>query len=147
LATDTVLSNWKNRSTQLLSVAALLSVGFLIWILYTAPLFQERMIVLWIPATTVASAIMITYFVVCPEGIGSRIVGLGFFVFIGDLSYTIYIVHWPVYVALQPGSSGTHWPFWLTEIVRLLIIFAIAIGSWFLIEKPLARWRKRSAAL
>jgi len=64
----------------------------------------------------------------------------------GDLTYTLYLVHWPVYLALQPGPTGTHWSYWPTELVRLAIIFAIAIGSWFLIEKPLLRWRQRSAA-
>jgi peptidoglycan/LPS O-acetylase OafA/YrhL len=28
----------------------------------------------------------------------------------------------------------------------LAIIFAIAIASWFLMERPLMRWRQKSAA-
>ncbi len=64
--------------------------------------------------------------------------------FVGDLSYTLYLVHFPVYLAVQP--NGTHWGYWPTELVRLAIIFAIAIASWFLIERPLLRWRQRSAA-
>lgn len=146
LATDGYLSQWGRRSQQLLSAAAVLSVGFLIWILFNAPLFQERLVVWWIPTTTIASALIIVYFVICPTGVGSRFVGLGVFVFLGDLTYTLYLVHWPVYLALQPGPTGTHWSYWPTELVRLAIIFAIAIGSWFLIEKPLLRWRQRSAA-
>jgi peptidoglycan/LPS O-acetylase OafA/YrhL len=129
-----------------LSVAAVASVAFMIWILYNSPLFQERMVVWWIPLTTIASAIIIVYFVICPKGLGSRFVGLGVFVFLGDLTYTLYLVHFPVYLALQPGADGTHWSYWPTELVRLAVIFAIAIGSWFLIEKPLLRWRQRSAA-
>jgi peptidoglycan/LPS O-acetylase OafA/YrhL len=146
MATDGVFNQWRRYSRQVLSVAAVASVGFLIWILFNAPLFQERMVVWWIPLTTLASATIIIYFVVCPKGVGSRFVGLGLFVFLGDLTYTLYLVHWPVYLALQPGPNGTHWSYWPTELVRLAIIFAIAIGSWYLIEKPLARWRKRSAA-
>ena len=84
------------------------------------------------------------YFVVSPQGIGSRIVGIGLLVFIGDISYTVYLVHFPVYLALQP--SGTGWGFWPTEVVRLAVVFAIAVASWFLIERPLMRWRQRSAA-
>ncbi len=137
LATDGYLSGWKRWSARTLSVAAVVSVAFMIWILYNAPLFQERMVVWWIPLTTIASAIIIVYFVICPTGLGSRFVGLGVFVFLGDLTYTLYLVHFPVYLALQPGADGTHWSYWPTELVRLAIIFAIAIGSWFLIEKPL----------
>ena len=146
LATDGFLSGWKRWSARTLSVAAVVSVAFMIWILYNSPLFQERMVVWWIPLTTIASAIIIVYFVICPTGLGSRFVGLGVFVFLGDLTYTLYLVHFPVYLALQPGADGTHWSYWPTELVRLAIIFAIAIGSWFLIEKPLLRWRQRSAA-
>jgi peptidoglycan/LPS O-acetylase OafA/YrhL len=69
-------------------------------------------------------------------------VGLGIFVFIGDLSYTIYLVHFPVYLALQP--NGTHWSYWPTELLRLAIILAIAVASWFLIEKPLTGLRRRN---
>jgi peptidoglycan/LPS O-acetylase OafA/YrhL len=82
--------------------------------------------------------------VVNPNGWGSRAVGLGIFVFVGNLSYTLYLVHFPVYLAIQPNQ--THWGYWPTELVRLAIIFAIAIASWFLIERPLLRWRQRSAA-
>jgi peptidoglycan/LPS O-acetylase OafA/YrhL len=146
LATDGYLSGWRRWSRRLLAVGAAVSIAFMIWILYNAPLFQERMVVWWIPATTLASAIIIVYFVVCPKGIGSRFVGLAPFVFLGDLTYTLYLVHFPVYLALQPGSDGTHWSYGPTEFVRLVIIFAIAIGSWFLIERPLTRWRQRSAA-
>jgi len=38
---------------------------------------------------------LIVYFVVCPEGLGSRLVGLAPFVLVGDLAYTLYLVHWP----------------------------------------------------
>ena len=64
--------------------------------------------------------------------------------FLGELSYTVYLVHFPVFLAIQP--NGTGWGFWPTELLRLAIIATIAVASWFLIEKPLMRWRQRSAA-
>jgi peptidoglycan/LPS O-acetylase OafA/YrhL len=144
LATDGYLNEWSRGLRKVLGAAAVASVGFLIWILYNAPLFQKVMVVWWIPLTTIASAIIIAHFVINSDKWGARIVGLGVFVFLGDLTYTLYLVHWPIYLAIQP--NGTHWGYWPTELVRLAIIFAIAIGSWFLIEKPLLRWRQRSAA-
>jgi peptidoglycan/LPS O-acetylase OafA/YrhL len=143
LATDGYLNDWGRRWKQLLGAAAVASVGFLIWILYNAPLFQRVMVVWWIPLTTLASAIIIVHFVINAKGWGARVVGLGLFVFLGDLTYTLYLVHWPVYLAIEPTHSLGYWP---TEIIRLAVIFTIAIGSWFLIEKPLMRWRQRSAA-
>jgi peptidoglycan/LPS O-acetylase OafA/YrhL len=142
LAADGYLQGWKPWSTRVLKISAAVSAGVMVWVLVGTHLFSESVALWWLPTSTVASAIIITYFVISPQSLGSRFVGLGIFVFVGDLSYTIYLVHFPVYLALQP--NGTHWSFWATELLRLAIIFAIAIGSWFWIEKPLTRWRRRA---
>jgi peptidoglycan/LPS O-acetylase OafA/YrhL len=144
LASDGFFTGWPRWSRGLLTVAAAASTVAMGWILLYAPLFREGLVVWQLLASTIGFAIIIIYLVICPTGLGSRFVGLGIFVFVGDLSYTLYIVHFPVYLALQP--NGTHWGFWPTQIVRTAIIFGIAIASWFLIERPLMRWRQRSAA-
>jgi peptidoglycan/LPS O-acetylase OafA/YrhL len=144
LASDGYLNDWTRPVRALVTVAAAASAVFMGWILWSAPLFREALVIWQLPATTLACAIIIIYFVVNPNGWGSRAVGLGIFVFVGNLSYTLYLVHFPVYLAIQPNE--THWGYWPTELVRLGIIFAIAIASWFLIERPLLRWRQRSAA-
>jgi peptidoglycan/LPS O-acetylase OafA/YrhL len=144
LAADGHLHGWARWARGLLTAAAAGSAVFLCWILLQAPLFTENLAVWWLPTTTIASAIIITYFVICPSSLGSRLVGIGVLVFIGDLSYTVYLVHFPVYLAVLPSTTG--WSFWPNELFRLTIIFAIALFSWFLIERPLMRWRARSAA-
>ncbi|MBF6555125.1 MAG: acyltransferase [Acidimicrobiales bacterium] len=144
LASDGHLSDWGRSAKRLLSAAAVLSVVLMVWILAYAPLFREALAVWQLPASTLACAVIIVYFVVCPSGLGSRLAGLGLFVFVGDLSYTLYVAHFGVFLAIQPNSTG--WGFWPTELVRLAVVFAIAIFSWFLIERPLMRWRQRSAA-
>jgi peptidoglycan/LPS O-acetylase OafA/YrhL len=143
MAADGLFNGWARWAKTLITGAAAASAAFLCWILLYAPLFTENLALWWLPTTTIASGVIITYFVICPQSLGSRFVGIGVLVFIGELSYTAYLVHFPVYLALEP--STTHWSFWPNELARLAIIFAIATGSWFLIEKPLARWRQRSA--
>ncbi|HEV3132939.1 MAG TPA: acyltransferase [Acidimicrobiales bacterium] len=144
LANDGYLSRWKPWAIRMAAFAAMASTAFMAWVLFYAPLFTEALAVWWLPLTTLACASVLVYFVVSPEGIGSRIVGISFLVFVGDLSYTLYLVHFPVDLALEP--NGTSWPSWVTQVVRLAIIFAIAIASWYLMERPLMRWRQRSAA-
>jgi len=144
LAADGHLHGWARWARGLITAAAAGAAVFLCWILLYAPLNTENLVVWWLPSTTVASAIIITYFVICPSSLGSKLVGLGFLVFIGDLSYTVYLIHFPVYLAIQQDETG--WAFWPNELARLGVIFAIAIASWFLIERPLMRWRQRSAA-
>ena len=144
LAADGYLHQWRPWALRILSASALVSTVFMVWILLYAPLFTENLVVWWLPLTTIASAVILVYFVMKPEAIASRLVGLGVLVFIGDLSYTVYLVHFPVFLAINP--AGTGWGFWPTELVRLAIIFAIAVASWFLVEKPLMRWRQQSAS-
>jgi len=144
LAADGHFHGWVRWARGLLTAAAAASAVFLCWILVEAPLSTENLAVWWLPTTTVASAVLIAYFVICPGSLGSRFVGLGVLVFVGDLSYTVYLIHFPVYLALQQSTTG--WAFWPNELLRLAVIFAIATASWFLMERPLMRWRARSAA-
>ena len=144
LAVDGHLHGWKPWATRLLAVAASGATALLVWILVGTHLFTLSVAAWWLPVSAVAAAIVIAYFVISPEGIGSRFAGIGFFVFMGNLSYTVYLVHFPVYLAISP--DGTHWSYWPTEMARLAVTFSIAIASWYCIEKPLARWRRRLAA-
>ena len=145
LASDGFLHAWKRWLVPALPVAAIVSTTLLVWILFEAPLFSRNVILWWIPFATIATTIILTYFVLCPGSIGSRIVGCGFLVYVGNLSYAIYIVHFPVYLIFLPGYDRM--AFWPTMAVRLAVTFGIAMISWHLIERPLARWRQRSAAL
>lgn len=145
LATDGYLTGWGTRAKQVLTVAALASGAVMVWILLKVPLAARSLPIWWLPVSEVASAVIIAYFLLKPEGIGSKMVGLGVLVFIGDMSYTLYLIHWPVYVAISPfGPFRINWPYWPTELLRLAIIIPIAVLSWFLVERPLMRWRRRA---
>ena len=144
LAADGWLLQWGRWAKRTITVLAAASALFLCWILQFTHLFDRDVVLWWIPATTVASGVLIVYFVVCPTSLGSKFAGLGVLVFIGDLSYTVYLLHFPVYLATMP--SELHWSFWPAQALRLTIIFGIATLSWYLMERPLMRWRAKSAA-
>jgi len=62
-------------------------------------------------------------------------------VYIGRISYGVYLYHWPLYVALSPervGFDGTP-----LTLLRIAVTFAIAIVSFHCIEVPV---RRRSVA-
>jgi hypothetical protein len=71
----------------------------------------------------------------------SRILSWKPIAFIGLVSYSLYLVHWPLIVFARLGifPLPTHWlgrPF-----VELIIMFLIAVVSWRLVEQP---FRSRS---
>ena len=57
------------------------------------------------------------------------------FVAVGLISYGIYLVHWPVFVIVDADRTGLTEP--TLTILRLLITGAIAIASYFLLERPI----------
>jgi peptidoglycan/LPS O-acetylase OafA/YrhL len=66
-----------------------------------------------------------------------RGLGLAPMVFVGRISYGLYLWHWPVNVVLtesRVGVGGTE-----LNLIRLLVTFGLAIASFFLIETPIRR--------
>ncbi|WP_312928378.1 acyltransferase family protein [Stutzerimonas nitrititolerans] len=73
-----------------------------------------------------------------PQGLLSKILAWNPLVYIGQLSYGLYLFHYPVmdYLKLQN-------PWWLTLFAGTGVAFALAVFSHHLIELPIRRWRKR----
>ena len=140
LATDGYLDGWGLWARRLVTVVAAAATALLVWILLYAPLSSENVLIWWLPVSSLAFVAILIYFVTCPKGWGSRLMGIGILVFVGRLSYTLYLVHFPIFLAISPTTM--HWPFWSTEVLRLAVAFAIATFSWFVIERPLMRWRR-----
>jgi peptidoglycan/LPS O-acetylase OafA/YrhL len=56
---------------------------------------------------------------------------------IGQISYGLYLFHWPIFLWLDPVRTGLDgWPLFG---VRMVATFAVAELSWHLVEKPLRR--------
>jgi peptidoglycan/LPS O-acetylase OafA/YrhL len=66
-------------------------------------------------------------------------------VFLGLMSYSLYLWHWSV-IVISRWTIGIHW--WLAP-VQLLVIFALALLSYFVVERPLRRsqWSKSKGAI
>ncbi|MGO9559642.1 MAG: acyltransferase family protein [Acidimicrobiales bacterium] len=58
--------------------------------------------------------------------------------FIGQISYELYLWHWPVICELTParlGISGL-----VLDLVQVAVALALAVVSFFLVDRPLRRW-------
>ena len=83
-------------------------------------------------------------FVVAPvaleqQGLVARVLAWPPLVWLGVISYGVYLWHWPVFLALNGERTG------LTGLslfaIRALATVAVAAMSWWLIEQPIRRWR------
>ncbi len=86
-------------------------------------------------------AVLIAGLVLHPKSAVGRLLALTPLVAIGRISYGIYLWHWPIYRYLHPAELGLGW--WQTQVVRVLVTLAVATASYFLVELPMLRLRKR----
>lgn len=63
------------------------------------------------------------------------------FVALGLVSYGFYLWHMPVFYAIHHFDS--HWPYPFRVAAAFLITLALTLASWFLLERPLMRWKVR----
>jgi peptidoglycan/LPS O-acetylase OafA/YrhL len=60
-------------------------------------------------------------------------------VWLGAISYGVYLWHWPIFLALNGERTG--WTGWPLFVLRCAVTVAVAAASWWLLEQPIRRWR------
>ena len=60
-------------------------------------------------------------------------------VWLGAISYGVYLWHWPIFLALNGERTG--WSGWSLFALRCAVTIAVAAASWWLLEQPIRRWR------
>jgi peptidoglycan/LPS O-acetylase OafA/YrhL len=58
---------------------------------------------------------------------------------LGVISYGVYLWHWPVFLVLN--GERTDWSGLPLFAARCVVTLILAIGSWWLIERPVRHWR------
>ncbi|HEY6647739.1 MAG TPA: acyltransferase family protein [Mycobacterium sp.] len=69
----------------------------------------------------------------------ARALALRPLVWLGAISYGVYLWHWPIFLALNGERTG--WSGWSLFAVRCAATVAVAAASWWLLEQPIRRWR------
>jgi peptidoglycan/LPS O-acetylase OafA/YrhL len=76
-----------------------------------------------------------------PGSLASRAMSIPPLVYVGKISYGLYLYHWPIFLL---GERWTvHSPFHLGAIGLVALIFAVAALSYEFIEKPFLRLKDR----
>jgi peptidoglycan/LPS O-acetylase OafA/YrhL len=91
------------------------------------------------PAIGVLTAIVIAD--IWAGGALDRVLRPAPLVAVGRISYGLYLWHWPVFLVLN--ETRTHWSGPPLTLVRLAVTFAVAVASFFAIEQPFLRLKKR----
>jgi peptidoglycan/LPS O-acetylase OafA/YrhL len=73
------------------------------------------------------------------DGAVARLLAWRPLVWLGVISYGVYLWHWPVFLVLNGERTGWTGPSLFA--VRCIATLALAAASWRLIERPIRRWR------
>jgi peptidoglycan/LPS O-acetylase OafA/YrhL len=85
----------------------------------------------------VLSAVLLASVIAAPRGPVARGLSTRPVVWVGRISYGLYLWHWPVYVFLSPSRTGMSGVGLL--VLRLAVTFAVATASYYLVEMPIRR--------
>lgn len=97
----------------------------------------------WLPAIAVLSTMLIAG--LQADGPVRRVLSLGPLVWLGTISYGVYLYHWPVYViadADRMGFDGAP-----LVVVQLAITLAVSVLSYHLLERPIRQASRLRAPL
>jgi peptidoglycan/LPS O-acetylase OafA/YrhL len=90
-------------------------------------------------AVAIASVVVIAPVSMEQRGAIARILALPPLVWLGTISYGVYLWHWPIFLALNGERTG--WSGLPLFGARCAATVAVAAASWWLIERPIRRWR------
>ena len=76
------------------------------------------------------------------RGIAARVFGNPVIVWVGLISYGLYL--WSVTITVNLGVGGAEAGFWPVLILGTLITVPFAVASYYLLERPLMRFKYRS---
>ena len=76
----------------------------------------------------------------------ARLLSVRPLVFVGLISYSLYLVHWPIVVFVDMGALwGEGLPSKVAKVISLAVMFTLAVLSWRFVERPFREGRLRLA--
>jgi peptidoglycan/LPS O-acetylase OafA/YrhL len=125
----------------LLATTGALGAAFIAWALLRAHgsatwLYRGGLFTLGLAVDAVLAAIVLV-----PRGWLARGLSLRPLRVLGLISYGVYLIHWPVIVAMSPARTGLSG--WVLRLVQVAVTLALAVTSFALVELPIRERRLR----
>ena len=131
-----IRSRWGRRAARLLPLVGLVALALAAHhATGSAADFRNGLLT----AVPVAAVIVVSSVALDQDGAVARVLACPPLVWLGTVSYGVYLWHWPIFMVLNGERTG--WSGMPLFAVRCIATVAVAAGSWWLIEQPIRRWR------
>jgi peptidoglycan/LPS O-acetylase OafA/YrhL len=120
-----------------LAVAGLAGATVTVWLWHTATDDSPRLYGGGLGVAALATALVLAHAVVSPRSMLARFLALRPLVWLGRISYGVYLWHWPLFTFVTADATGL--PRWPLLAVRLLGTLGVAVLSYHLVEQPIRR--------
>ncbi len=131
-----IRARWGRWIAQILPVIGLTMLGVVAhFATGSAPEFRRGLLIV----VALAAVFIVAPVALEQRGLVARVLAFPPLVWLGVISYGVYLWHWPIFLALNGERTG------LTGMslfaIRAVATVAVAAMSWWLIEQPVKRWR------
>ncbi|WP_232007177.1 acyltransferase family protein [Mycobacterium intermedium] len=137
-----IRTRWGRRIARLLPLVGLAVLG-LITHYATGDAAEFRHGLLTVVA--VAAVLVVAPVALEQRGAVARALSWGPLVWLGTISYGVYLWHWPIFLALNGERTGWEGP--RLFALRCAATVALAYVSYWVIEQPIRRWRPEGVPL
>lgn len=134
---------FRGRVRSVLGWCAAASLAGLLWKGVAIPWRQGVEECLGYPLIAALGTLTVVGVVVSPGCLLCRLLSNGCLVWVGRISYGLYLWHSPIFLETQLRR----WPFWRELSVELGVTMAVVLASYYALERPLLRLKTRLAPL
>lgn len=136
LAGPVIRTRWLRGVARAVSVVGVVVLGLAVHTATgSAGDFRKGLLIV----VALAAACVIGAVAMDQEGPVARVLAWRPLVWLGAISYGVYLWHWPIFLALNGERTG--WSGWSLFGLRCAATLAVAALSWWLLEQPIRRWR------
>lgn len=137
-----IRSRWGRRIARVLPLVGLAALAAIThFATGSAGEFRHGLLI----AVAIAAVLVVAPVALEQRGAVSRVLAWGPLVWLGTISYGVYLWHWPIFLALNGERTG--WSGLSLFSARCAATVVVAAVSWWAIEQPIRRWRPQRVPL
>ncbi|MHA7653454.1 DUF459 domain-containing protein [Mycobacterium sp. ML4] len=137
-----IRSRWGRRIARVLPIGGLAGLAALThYATGSASEFRHGLLI----AVAIAAVLVVAPVALEQRGLAARVLACPPLVWLGAISYGIYLWHWPIFLVLNGERTG--WSGLGLFGARCAVTLAVAAVSYWAIEQPIRRWRPQRVPL